>query len=165
MVPDNLEVSRDMGKFLDNFLSNPTALDVWYFKALAALARFLSRFWLTRWAYRLIAYLFVNDMLGSSARVSCPVTTMSTIIDDQQLAKVDLLKVDVERAELDVLRGIDGRHWPLIKQLSVEVHECNRLAVQALLQSAGFVHVVFDQSSDLRGTSIYNCYAKRAHAL
>ncbi|MFB7510348.1 FkbM family methyltransferase, partial [Streptomyces broussonetiae] len=34
---------------------------------------------------------------------------------------IDLLKVDVEGGELDVLRGIEGRHWPLVRQAVVEV--------------------------------------------
>lgn len=43
---------------------------------------------------------------------------------------VDLLKVDVEGAELDVLAGIDGAYWPLIRQVSVEVHDlAGRLAL------------------------------------
>jgi hypothetical protein len=36
---------------------------------------------------------------------------------------VDLLKIDVERAELDVLLGIDERDWPRIRQIVAEVHE------------------------------------------
>jgi FkbM family methyltransferase len=36
---------------------------------------------------------------------------------------VDLLKVDVEGGELDVLLGIDPPHWPLIRQVILEVHD------------------------------------------
>jgi FkbM family methyltransferase len=52
---------------------------------------------------------------------------------------VDLLKVDVEGAELDVLRGIDDAHWPLIRQVSLEVHDqAGRLAeICGLLQARG----------------------------
>ena len=34
---------------------------------------------------------------------------------------VDLLKVDVERAELSVLQGVKDEDWPRIKQVAVEV--------------------------------------------
>jgi hypothetical protein len=34
-----------------------------------------------------------------------------------------LLKVDVERAELDVLRGVREEHWPLVRQVAMEVHD------------------------------------------
>ncbi|HEX9537410.1 MAG TPA: FkbM family methyltransferase [Streptosporangiaceae bacterium] len=52
---------------------------------------------------------------------------------------VDLLKVDVEGGELDVLLGIDPPHWPLIRQVILEVHDFNgRLAaICDLLSSHG----------------------------
>jgi hypothetical protein len=36
---------------------------------------------------------------------------------------VGLLKVDVERAELAVLRGVAPRDWPAIRQVAIEVHD------------------------------------------
>jgi FkbM family methyltransferase len=53
--------------------------------------------------------------------------------------RVDLLKVDVEGAELDVLHGIDDAHWPLIGQALLEVQDLDgRLdAVCALLRRHG----------------------------
>lgn len=33
--------------------------------------------------------------------------------------QVDLLKIDVERAELEVLAGVEAAHWPLIRQVGV----------------------------------------------
>ncbi|TGD36472.1 hypothetical protein EB834_19580 [Brevibacterium aurantiacum] len=36
---------------------------------------------------------------------------------DQGLEKVSLLKIDVERSELDVIRGISADHWPLIERV------------------------------------------------
>ena len=54
--------------------------------------------------------------------------------------RVDLLKVDVEGAELDVLRGIDAHQWPLIAQVLAEVQDLDgRLsAVSDLLAGHGF---------------------------
>ncbi len=49
------------------------------------------------------------------------VRPLSSVLDEQGIDRVDLLKVDVEGAELDVLRGIEERHWPLIRQAVVEV--------------------------------------------
>jgi FkbM family methyltransferase len=58
--------------------------------------------------------------------------------------RVDLLKIDVEGAELDVLRGIDPPQWPLIQQVLVEVQDLNgRLrAVTDLLSGHGFTLTV-----------------------
>lgn len=36
---------------------------------------------------------------------------------------VDLLKIDVEGAELEVLQGLDAAHWPLIGQVLLEVQD------------------------------------------
>jgi FkbM family methyltransferase len=48
---------------------------------------------------------------------------LSSVIDERGIDRVDLLKIDVQRAELDVLRGIDDRHWGLVRQVSMEVHD------------------------------------------
>ncbi|WP_159029907.1 FkbM family methyltransferase [Streptomyces marincola] len=52
---------------------------------------------------------------------------------------VDLLKVDVEGAELDVLRGIDDEHWGLVQQTILEVQDLdNQLKdVVGMLESRG----------------------------
>jgi hypothetical protein len=75
---------------------------------------------------------------------------------------VDLLKVDVERAELAVLAGIAPADWPRIRQVALEVHDAGgRLAaVRALLEGAGF-GVVVSQDSALTGSNLYNVYAAR----
>ncbi|CAN0151235.1 unnamed protein product, partial [Ectocarpus sp. 13 AM-2016] len=41
---------------------------------------------------------------------------------DLGVDKIDLLKIDVEGAELDVLLGIEQQDWPKIKQVVAEVH-------------------------------------------
>jgi 31-O-methyltransferase len=55
-------------------------------------------------------------------KIICPLKTVSQVIDENQLAHVDLLKIDVEGAERDVLRGIRDEHWPLIRQFILETH-------------------------------------------
>ncbi len=82
----------------------------------------------------------------------------------QELEQVNLLKVDVERAELAVLRGISDNDWPKIKQIIIEVHDIDeRLAeVKRLLtQCAGFHVTAVEQDINLRGSTLYNIYAVR----
>ena len=82
----------------------------------------------------------------------------------QGLERVDLLKIDVERAELDVLRGVRREDWPRIRQVVLEVHDVHgQLArVQRLLQvTAGFRHCVTEQDAQLAGSTLYNVYCWR----
>jgi FkbM family methyltransferase len=55
------------------------------------------------------------------ARVRCRLETLSGIIDQEQLDRIDLLKIDTEGAEHEILAGIKTEHWPLIQQAIVEV--------------------------------------------
>jgi len=62
------------------------------------------------------------DILYEHTIVSAPMETLSSIIDQQGISQIDLLKIDVEGGECEVLKGIDSRHWSIIKQIVVEVH-------------------------------------------
>lgn len=169
MAPDAAGVQADMSAFLQNYLDGLSdsrsavgGTAGWQLRALAAAAVQLRRWPLTRPAYQAIERWFVGDMLGSEARITCAVTTVSRIIDERGLPDIGLLKVDVERAEMDVLVGIRAEHWGRIRQVAMEVHADNLDDVRALLQgTAGFEHIAVQQSSDLKGTSIYNLYARR----
>src|SRR5262249_60403938 len=84
--------------------------------------------WL-RWLRHLPGFL-VRPLLEQVIRravvtehVECPMRTVSEIIREQQVPHIDLLKVDVEKAELDVLEGIEATDWPRIRQVVVEVHD------------------------------------------
>ena len=96
-------------------------------------------------------------------RVCCSVRTLSSVIREYNVSSIDLLKIDVEKAELDVLEGIEPQDWPKIQQIIVEVHDLDgRLRhVTELIRRHGF-HVAVEQSSDLRETALFNLYATRA---
>ncbi len=94
--------------------------------------------------------------------VSCRLRTLSSVIAEEAIDRVDLLKIDVERAELDVLRGIEPGHWPAIWQVVAEVHdEGDRLAeIRRLLKSKGFgIHL--GQEDNMRSTDVFVLYASR----
>ena len=103
-------------------------------------------------------------MLSRSTAVVCELTTVSAVIRQQQLSSVHLIKIDVERAELAVLQGIDGHHWPVIKQVVAEVHELegSRDAFLHLLKQAEFTSVSCTQDSALSGSTMYLVAASRS---
>ncbi len=87
--------------------------------------------------------------------------TLSQIIAEHAVDHVDLLKIDVEKAELDVLLGIEAEDWRKIDRIVLEVHDLdNRLAViNALLGERGY-HTETVQEPDLEGTGMYTVYAR-----
>jgi FkbM family methyltransferase len=50
------------------------------------------------------------------------VRTLSSVIREQGITRVDFLKIDVEGSEISVLDGIEEMHWPIFKQIAVETH-------------------------------------------
>ena len=101
--------------------------------------------WLRRaplWLRRALAAVVVRVFL-QPCPVSCRVETLSRAIHALNITKIDLLKIDVEGAEWDVLRGIGAHHWPRIGQVVAEVHDENGRVSQVaeLLRSHGFTVV------------------------
>ncbi|KWK58480.1 non-ribosomal peptide synthetase [Burkholderia ubonensis] len=101
-------------------------------------------------------------------RVECRLDRLSDVIRREGIARIDLLKIDVQRAEADVLAGIDAEHWPLIAQVVMEVHDGAGTSTEGrlgelvdLLEARGF-RVEIEQGELLHGTDRYNLYAQRA---
>jgi FkbM family methyltransferase len=96
-------------------------------------------------------------------QVTCEIRTISDIVQEQGIARIDLLKVDVEKAELEVLKGIAALDWPKVQQVVMEVHDIDgRLrAITDLLVQEGLVHVIAEQEPALRGSNVYGLYAAR----
>jgi FkbM family methyltransferase len=94
--------------------------------------------------------------------LSCELRTLSSALRELELERVDLLKVDVEGAELDVLEGIREEDWPLIRQIVIEVHDRDRRggAVASELRRRGF-HLTSEQEPLMRGTDIHLVYGTR----
>ena len=69
------------------------------------------------------------------------------------------MKIDVERAELDVVRGVEAQHWPLIDQVVAEVHdlEGSLQAFVEVLKRAGFTSIRCQQDPALAGSHHASC--------
>ncbi|MDY7094443.1 MAG: MupA/Atu3671 family FMN-dependent luciferase-like monooxygenase [Acidobacteriota bacterium] len=63
----------------------------------------------------------VDEYLRSET-FSCQIETVSEMIRRTGVEAIDLLKIDVERSEVQVLEGIEDEHWPLIRQTVLEIH-------------------------------------------
>lgn len=95
-------------------------------------------------------------------RVTCRLQPLAFVLKHLDLERVDLLKVDVEKAEIDVLAGLDEPGWQTIRQVAMEVHDiAGRLAaLSEELSRRGFT-VASEQQAAFRGTPIHSLYAVR----
>ncbi|WP_437681742.1 amino acid adenylation domain-containing protein [Sorangium sp. So ce131] len=98
---------------------------------------------------------------------TCRLRRLTDVLREEGIQHVDVLKVDVQRAELDVLHGLGEQDWQKIDQVVMEVHQAageesqDRVReITALLERHGF-EVAAEQDELLAGTDRYNVYASR----
>jgi amino acid adenylation domain-containing protein/non-ribosomal peptide synthase protein (TIGR01720 family)/FkbM family methyltransferase len=108
---------------------------------------------------------YADDLLEGrfvSESFRCQLRTLSEVISENSIEQINLLKIDVEKSELDVLMGIRDEDWKKIKQIVMEVHDIGgRLAhIVALLKKHGY-RVVVEQETLLENTGLYNIYSTR----
>ena len=109
---------------------------------------------LNRYADDLMAGRFEREQF------KCQLRTISEIIGENDIERIDLLKIDVEKSELDVVKGIKDADWRRINQVVIEVHDrAGQLQeITRLLNRHGFNFVV-DQDELVQDTDLYNIYA------
>lgn len=84
------------------------------------------------------------------------VRTLSDEVRDIGLHGIALLKIDVEKSEIDVLAGIDQDVWAMVEQVAVEVHDLDGAlrTAREMLVAQGFAVRAW-QSPLMRGTVIH----------
>ncbi len=107
----------------------------------------------------------IDELLAErlqSQQFTCHLRTISDVIGEHGVERIDLLKIDVEKSEQDVLSGIQQEDWQKIQQIVVEVHNINgRLEeIAALLKEHGY-DLTIEQDALLEDTVLYNIYARR----
>lgn len=101
-----------------------------------------------------------------STPVVCQMQTLSQVVCDHGIERIDFLKIDAEKAELEIFRGIEARDWPKIRQVVVDVHDLDgRLGTMTeMLRAHGLSQIVVDQPPTLTGSNIYSVFARRRQA-
>jgi FkbM family methyltransferase len=110
----------------------------------------------------------VDDLMEERFRSEsfrCRLHPLSQVIYEQRVERIDLMKVDVQKSEMQVLDGIDAGDWPKIRQMVLEVHDLDSALdrVTGLLDGHGFT-VVVEQDDMYTGSQLYNLYASRPRA-
>lgn len=128
--------------------------------------------WLGTLVERLVAGLptgpvgqWMTDVVTGRTEIECAVTTLNRVVRDYDVNRIDLMKIDVEGAEIDVIRGGDASTWGRVQQLVLEGHSSNgRLGeVTAFLGAHGLkVHrVVRPGDATRQGLDNYLLWATR----
>ena len=105
-----------------------------------------------------------DDILAERFRAESFETTTLTLSDVMRregIERIDYLKINAEKSELDILSGIDTADWQKIDQIALEVDVDESVAlITDLLARANFRFVVF-QDPLLRNTTLRYIYAQR----
>ncbi len=109
-------------------------------------------------------FVEIDRQLEVEHRAESVMTTvrrLSDVMREENIARIDLLKIDVERAEMDVLRGIDASDWKKIEQVVLEAHDAERAQeVVATLETHGF-SVICEEHQLFSEMGCSNIYAKK----
>ena len=92
-----------------------------------------------------LIYNLVMMTRDKTELVKCELKRLSDVLAPEKLEKIDILKIDVEGAELDVMRGISKEDWAKVQTAVIEVHDKNgHLAiVREILKENGQVCNLF----------------------
>lgn len=161
--PDDEEVRLNMRGFLDQEMlregkggaSSP----------LLGVARMLFAFLGTGALYQWARDQAIEFMLGGKVTEKVRCETLEAICEVLSLSRIDMLKIDCERSEMDVLKGIGASQWRNIGSIAMEVHDDSHPdeggktsleRIEDLLTSHGFI---VDVSQALEGTNLFMIFA------
>lgn len=100
------------------------------------------------------------DVANSSDRITISITSLDDVVPTLNVARIDLMKIDTEGAEVAALRGAE-RTLEIVDRLIMEYHSHDlREQVKALLHERGFMLVRQDDHDPVVGRGIL--YARRS---
>ena len=108
---------------------------------------------------------YVHELTRDRLRRStheCRLTTVSDIIRENQIERIDLLKIDAEKSELEIIRGIADCDWPKIDQIVIEIHGTGDAVrgINDLLIRKGY-RCAIEQQKLLEHSGLFNLFATR----
>ncbi|MFB7874050.1 FkbM family methyltransferase [Nocardia sp. NPDC056064] len=110
------------------------------------------------------AISLITRGLHDGEQIDVEVTTVSAILAAHDTtAEIGVLKIDVERAEFDVLLGITEADWSRIRAVVAEVHDYHgRLGEFCKVLDTHGLSPRTRQDPSLAGTELHEVYAVRA---
>lgn len=102
--------------------------------------------------------LLTDTVLGKRETYTCTMRRISDVINEKKIQQISLLKIDVEKAELIVLAGIDPKDLKIVQNVIIEVHDLGNNEhgkVSDLLKKSGF-NVSIAAEGHLENSKIYS---------
>lgn len=108
---------------------------------------------------------WLEDRVEDTRTVVTEVRTLSDVIADEGLDRIDLLKIVAQKSEWDVLLGVAERDWPRIGRIVIEVYDIEGrvAAIRNLLHGKGFRTTV-RQAPLFEGTNVHLLFATAERA-
>ena len=99
-------------------------------------------------------------LLGNVKKLNCKTITLSYFIKQKKIKKIDLLKIDAEKSESNILKGINKFDWKKIKKIIIESHnQKNTNFIINHLKDKGYKISVY-QEKNFKTTKIKNIIAE-----
>lgn len=88
---------------------------------------------------------YEGDHLKDAVEVSVPVATLPSQFSSLGISHVDLLKIDIEGAEVALLEGMTPEAWKMVQRVTIETHDAisqraHELCTKCLLENGFDVH-------------------------
>ena len=120
-----------------------------------------KKWWWANLIPKFIYPYIINNLIKNPINTTCSIKTLSNVIKENQISKINLLKIDCEGNELNVIKGIASKDWNIIKQIVIEVNDIHgrfEYISKKLINLGHNVKTTKDPS--LKGTNLINLFAK-----
>ena len=88
----------------------------------------------------------IEKISASPVEIKCKFDTLPGVIAQENIQSIGLLKLDAERADWEILKGVKAQDWDRIRQVAMEVHVQSDVAlISRFLSDRGFSHVAGKQ--------------------
>ncbi|KAJ2979714.1 hypothetical protein NQ176_g3085 [Zarea fungicola] len=106
---------------------------------------------------------FTDKMFGDAGKVEVEIKRLSDALNSEEFTTIDLLKVDVEGAELGVLKGLSDEHWNMVQNAVLETCDLSkdREELNLLLERKGFSIESSRADWSPKGAEFYTIVARR----
>lgn len=104
---------------------------------------------------------YIKERFEKAQKIEVPIRSISSIIKETQVQKIDLLKIDAEKSEVEIIKGITDADWGIINQVVIEVHgKSEALEIKGLMEKHDF-KVSLDTEILLENAKIFTLFGRK----